>query len=160
MFYVDLMAPADRDDVRDALAEVAEHTSLLRVLGSYRVGRRAGLTDRLPGAGPAAASMGRMAATRPVVTPRVAVALAARGDARGGARRCCRASFGGGGDEGVRSGASLPPPGDVKTPPPANHAIRRAHDVPRQRVPVVLRRGARPAGPRRSAGVSRPRRCA
>jgi prephenate dehydratase len=35
VFYVDLMAPADRDDVRDALAEVAEHTSLLRVLGSY-----------------------------------------------------------------------------------------------------------------------------
>ena len=32
---MDLMAPADRDDVRDALAEVAEHTSLLRVLGSY-----------------------------------------------------------------------------------------------------------------------------
>jgi prephenate dehydratase len=35
VFYVDLVAPADRDDVRDALAEVAEHTSLLRVLGSY-----------------------------------------------------------------------------------------------------------------------------
>jgi prephenate dehydratase len=35
VFYVDLMAPADRDDVREALAEVAEHTSLLRVLGSY-----------------------------------------------------------------------------------------------------------------------------
>ena len=30
---MDLMAAADRDDVRDALAEVAEHTSLLRVLG-------------------------------------------------------------------------------------------------------------------------------
>jgi prephenate dehydratase len=35
VFYVDLMAPADRDDVRDALAEVAAHTSHLRVLGSY-----------------------------------------------------------------------------------------------------------------------------
>ena len=36
VFYVDLMAPADDPDVRDALAEVGRHTSLLRVLGSYR----------------------------------------------------------------------------------------------------------------------------
>ncbi len=36
VFYVDLMAPADHPDVQAALLEVAEHTSLLRVLGSYR----------------------------------------------------------------------------------------------------------------------------
>jgi prephenate dehydratase len=36
LFYVDLMAPADAADVQAALAEVAAHTSLLRVLGSYR----------------------------------------------------------------------------------------------------------------------------
>jgi prephenate dehydratase len=35
VFYVDLMAPADAPEVEDALARVAEHTSLLRVLGSY-----------------------------------------------------------------------------------------------------------------------------
>ncbi|MEO8477650.1 MAG: prephenate dehydratase [Actinomycetota bacterium] len=35
VFYVDLMAAADDNDVRDALTEVAAHTSLLRVLGSY-----------------------------------------------------------------------------------------------------------------------------
>ncbi|MEA2551354.1 MAG: prephenate dehydratase [Actinomycetota bacterium] len=35
VFYVDLMAPADTPDVRAALEEVAAHTSLLRVLGSY-----------------------------------------------------------------------------------------------------------------------------
>jgi prephenate dehydratase len=36
VFYVDLMAPADSPDVEEALADVAEHTSFLRVLGSYR----------------------------------------------------------------------------------------------------------------------------
>lgn len=36
VFYVDLMAPADHPAVDAALREVAEHTSLLRVLGSYR----------------------------------------------------------------------------------------------------------------------------
>jgi prephenate dehydratase len=36
LFYVDLMASADSDEVEAALAEVANHTSLLRVLGSYR----------------------------------------------------------------------------------------------------------------------------
>lgn len=36
VFYVDLMAPAEDPDVTAALGEVAEHTSLLRVLGSYR----------------------------------------------------------------------------------------------------------------------------
>ncbi len=36
VFYVDLMAAADAPAVEDALAAVAEHTSLLRVLGSYR----------------------------------------------------------------------------------------------------------------------------
>jgi prephenate dehydratase len=36
LFYVDLMASAGSPEVQEALAEVAEHTSLLRVLGSYR----------------------------------------------------------------------------------------------------------------------------
>jgi prephenate dehydratase len=36
LFYVDLMASADSAEVEAALAEVANHTSLLRVLGSYR----------------------------------------------------------------------------------------------------------------------------
>ena len=36
VFYVDLMAAADDSDVEAALKEVAQHTSLLRVLGSYR----------------------------------------------------------------------------------------------------------------------------
>jgi prephenate dehydratase len=36
LFYVDLMAPAGDPDVEAALSEVSEHTSLLRVLGSYR----------------------------------------------------------------------------------------------------------------------------
>ena len=36
VFYVDLMAAADSSEVEEALARVAEHTSLLRVLGSYR----------------------------------------------------------------------------------------------------------------------------
>jgi len=36
LFYVDLMARADDPDVQAALKEVGEHTSLLRVLGSYR----------------------------------------------------------------------------------------------------------------------------
>jgi prephenate dehydratase len=36
VFYVDLMAAADSSEVEEALAEVAEHTSFLRVLGSYR----------------------------------------------------------------------------------------------------------------------------
>jgi prephenate dehydratase len=36
LFYVDLMAAAHAPDVQAALTEVAEHTSLLRVLGSYR----------------------------------------------------------------------------------------------------------------------------
>ncbi len=36
LFYVDLMAPAASRDVESALEEVAQHTSLLRVLGSYR----------------------------------------------------------------------------------------------------------------------------
>jgi prephenate dehydratase len=35
VFYVDLMAAADAPEVEAALAEVTEHTSLLRVLGSY-----------------------------------------------------------------------------------------------------------------------------
>ena len=35
VFYVDLMAAADSPDVAEGVAEVAEHTSLLRVLGSY-----------------------------------------------------------------------------------------------------------------------------
>ena len=35
VFYVDLMAAADSPEVESALREVAEHTSLLRVLGSY-----------------------------------------------------------------------------------------------------------------------------
>jgi prephenate dehydratase len=36
LFYVDLMARADADEVKAALKEVEEHTSLLRVLGTYR----------------------------------------------------------------------------------------------------------------------------
>jgi prephenate dehydratase len=36
LFYVDLMASADSAEVEAALAEVANHTSFLRVLGSYR----------------------------------------------------------------------------------------------------------------------------
>jgi prephenate dehydratase len=36
VFYVDLMAPADDPDVEAALKDVAAHTSLLRILGSYR----------------------------------------------------------------------------------------------------------------------------
>jgi prephenate dehydratase len=36
VFYVDLMAPADDPQVQAALADVAAHTSFLRVLGSYR----------------------------------------------------------------------------------------------------------------------------
>ena len=36
VFYVDLMAAADDPQVEQALVEVARHTSLLRVLGSYR----------------------------------------------------------------------------------------------------------------------------
>jgi prephenate dehydratase len=36
LFYVDIMAPADDPDVEAALKEVGEHTSLLRILGSYR----------------------------------------------------------------------------------------------------------------------------
>ena len=43
VFYVDLMAAADAPEVEDALAAVAEHTSLLRVLGSYRSAGDAGL---------------------------------------------------------------------------------------------------------------------
>lgn len=35
VFYVDLMAAADSPEVESALREVVEHTSLLRVLGSY-----------------------------------------------------------------------------------------------------------------------------
>ncbi|HWC69918.1 MAG TPA: prephenate dehydratase [Actinomycetota bacterium] len=35
VFYVDLMAAADAPGVPEALAEVTEHTSFLRVLGSY-----------------------------------------------------------------------------------------------------------------------------
>jgi prephenate dehydratase len=34
--YVDVMAPADAPELDAALKEVAEHTSMLRVLGSYR----------------------------------------------------------------------------------------------------------------------------
>jgi prephenate dehydratase len=36
LFYVDLMAPADDATVEAALKEVREHTSLLKILGSYR----------------------------------------------------------------------------------------------------------------------------
>ncbi len=36
LMYVDFMAPAEAPDVEAALEEVAEHTSLLKVLGSYR----------------------------------------------------------------------------------------------------------------------------
>ena len=36
VMYVDLMRAAEHPDVVDALAEVAEHNSMLRVLGSYR----------------------------------------------------------------------------------------------------------------------------
>ncbi len=36
LFYVDLMGPGDSSEIQSALKEVAEHTSLLRVLGSYR----------------------------------------------------------------------------------------------------------------------------
>jgi prephenate dehydratase len=36
LFYVDFMAAADDPDVEAALKEVAQHTSLLKILGSYR----------------------------------------------------------------------------------------------------------------------------
>jgi prephenate dehydratase len=36
LMYVDVMAPADAPELDAALKEVAEHTSMLRVLGSYR----------------------------------------------------------------------------------------------------------------------------
>ena len=36
LFYVDLMGPGDSPEVLAALEDVAEHTSMLRVLGSYR----------------------------------------------------------------------------------------------------------------------------
>ena len=41
VFYVDVERAADDPDVRAALEEVGRHTSLLRVLGSYRADRRA-----------------------------------------------------------------------------------------------------------------------
>jgi prephenate dehydratase len=41
LFYVDLMAAADDPEVEAALEEVARHTSLLRVLGSYRAAAEA-----------------------------------------------------------------------------------------------------------------------
>ena len=62
-----------------------------------------------------------MAATRPVVTPRAALTLALVT-----AIVVALVGFGllrGGGDEGLRSGVSLPPPGDVKTPAPANRSF-------------------------------------
>jgi prephenate dehydratase len=34
--YIDVMAPADDPGLQQALTEVGDHTSLLRVLGSYR----------------------------------------------------------------------------------------------------------------------------
>ena len=34
--YIDVMASADDPALVDALVEVADHTSLLRVLGTYR----------------------------------------------------------------------------------------------------------------------------
>ena len=36
VFYVDLVAPEHDEEVQRALGEVREHTSLLRILGSYR----------------------------------------------------------------------------------------------------------------------------
>jgi len=36
LFYVDFTAPADDPEVEAALKEVREHTSLLKILGSYR----------------------------------------------------------------------------------------------------------------------------
>jgi prephenate dehydratase len=36
LMYVDFMAPADASGVEDALEEVRKHTSLLKILGSYR----------------------------------------------------------------------------------------------------------------------------
>jgi len=36
LMYVDVMAPADAPELEAALKEVGEHTSMLRVLGSYR----------------------------------------------------------------------------------------------------------------------------
>jgi prephenate dehydratase len=36
LFYVDLMARADDEEVKSALKDVQEHTSFLRVLGTYR----------------------------------------------------------------------------------------------------------------------------
>lgn len=36
LMYVDVMAPADDPSLKEALGEVESHTSLLRVLGSYR----------------------------------------------------------------------------------------------------------------------------
>jgi chorismate mutase/prephenate dehydratase len=36
LMYVDLMAAADDPEVEAALGEVGEHTSLLKILGSYR----------------------------------------------------------------------------------------------------------------------------
>ncbi len=62
-----------------------------------------------------------MVATRPVVTPRAALTLALVT-----AAVVALVGFGllrGGGDEGLRSGASLPPPGNVKTPAPANRSL-------------------------------------
>ena len=60
-------------------------------------------------------------ASRPVVTPRISLALAVTA-----ALVVALVGFavvrGGGDDTGVRSGASVPPPGDVKTPAPANRS--------------------------------------
>jgi prephenate dehydratase len=36
LFYVDFMAPADDPEVEAALKEIRQHTSLLKILGSYR----------------------------------------------------------------------------------------------------------------------------
>lgn len=61
-------------------------------------------------------------ASRPVVTPRTALLLAVAA-----VLFVALAGFalvrGGGDDRGVRSGISLPPPGDVKTPAPANRSF-------------------------------------
>ena len=110
VFYVDLMAAADDPDVEAALAEVAQHTSLLRVLGSLPIGRRPGLTmaDRFESPG------------RPA-QPSVAVGARRRGRTRRGHRG--RHRSGDAGDEGERSEASQGAAAAVKTPPPINTAI-------------------------------------
>ena len=129
--YVDFMAPADDPEVEAALKEVREHTSMLKILGSYR--SAGDPSDHLAWVDEQAGHAAPVTRRFPVL-PVISIALVIVVAVLVIAFVLSQVE-----DEQHRGARSQR--GGAAGRPADQHGVRGTHDVPRQRDAQLLRRG-------------------